>query len=318
MKSALIFPGQGSQFAGMGQDFYRNFPEARELFQRASDALGEDIAKICFEGPEEELKKTRNTQPALLIVEYVIYSLFRRQFDGFSAAAGHSLGEYTALLAAGVFSFEDAVRTVRKRGEFMSTVTNGSLVACMGMDDGEIMDLCRELSSDGVIAPALFNAPGQVVIAGEVPLLQRFIDKTTGRQGVKATMLNVSGPFHCSLLNEAAANLERFLEDIDMKSPGFKVVANVTAQPAQDISSIRENLVRQVSHPVQWTKCVEYLKHDGYNTLVEIGPGKVLRGLCRKIDKQLRVINVEKVEDLDKASREMEELGNSTALEKEA
>jgi len=317
IKVALVFPGQGSQYVGMGKDFYDKFPLVKDNFEKASQELGFDLAKICFDGPEDELKKTQYTQPALLTVEYSIFQQFKRYFDAFGASAGHSLGEYSSLLAADTIGFKDAVRLVHERGKYMSEITNGSLVACMGLSESDVWSMCKELSKDGVISPALFNSPGQVVVAGEVPLLERFVDACKEKQGIRATMLKVSGPFHCSLLNSAADKLEKYLDKIEFSKPKIKVACNVTGEYEMTPVNIKSNLVKQVNSPVYWTRCVETLYNDGYNTFVEIGPGKVLKGLARKINRDIKVLNVGKVEDILKVSQYLDELYNNTMMEKE-
>lgn len=317
MKAALIFPGQGSQFVGMGKDFFDRFGEVRADFAQSSEVLGIDMEKLCFEGPEDFLKQTENTQPALLTVEYAITRRLLRYFDHFGAAAGHSLGEYSALLAAGVFSFGDALKIVRRRGEYMSSVKNGSLVACLGMSNEDVWGLCRELSSHGVISPALFNAPGQIVVAGEVPVLEKFIEKTSSMEGVKSTMLKVSGPFHCALLSDAGKKLGEYIAEFDMKRPHMNVPANATGEVAMTTDEILENLVKQVSCPVYWTRCIENLILAGYTLFVEVGPGNVLKGLMRKIDRNVRVLNLSKAEDFDKVVEELENTFNSTEMERE-
>jgi len=317
IKVAVVFPGQGSQFIGMGKDFYDKYALVRDNFEKASSELGFDLAELCFNGPEEKLKMTQYTQPALLTVEYSIYQQFKRYFDGFGAGAGHSLGEYTALLAADVINFKDAVNLVHQRGKYMSEITNGSLVASMGLSEADVWKICKELSTHGVISPALFNSPGQVVVAGEVPVLEKFIEKCNDLKGVKATMLKVSGPFHCSLLDSAAKKLEHYLEDIEFSIPKFNVVSNVTGEYEKNPETIKSNLVKQVNSPVYWTKCVETLFNDGYNTFVEIGPGKVLKGLARKINRDIKVLNVSKVEDIEKISLQLDEYYNNTMMEKE-
>jgi [acyl-carrier-protein] S-malonyltransferase len=317
IKVGVLFPGQGAQFVGMGKDFYDKYPLVKDNFDKASECLGIDLADLCFNGPEEELKKTQYTQPALLTVEYSIFQQFKRYFDGFGAGAGHSLGEYTALLAADAIDFSDAVNLVHQRGKFMSEITNGSLVACMGLSEADVWKECKELSEYGTISPALFNSPGQVVVAGEVPVLEKFVEKCSNMSGVKATMLKVSGPFHCSLLDSAAKKLENYLKDIKFSTPRFSIASNVTGEYESNPNNIKENLVKQVNSPVYWTKCVETLFNDGYNTLVEIGPGKVLRGLARKINRNIKVLNVSTVEDITKVSQQLEDLYNSTMMEKE-
>lgn len=297
MMVAFVFPGQGSQYAGMGKDLADNFSQARQVFEEASDALGLDLARLCFEGPEEDLRLTANTQPAILTASVAALRVVEQEYGVAPAyAAGHSLGEYSALVCAGALSLADAVRTVRQRGLFMQEavpVGVGTMAAIMGLDHEVLEEICRQAAEGEVVAPANFNSPGQVVIAGHVGAIDRAIVLARERGAKRALPLPVSAPFHCSLMMPAAERLARTLAELPVTPLGLPVVSNVEAAPNSDPLRLKELLVRQVSAPVRWDESVANMARLGVERFVEIGPGKVLCGLIKRIVKGAAVQNVE-------------------------
>ena len=297
MKIAWLFPGQGSQEVGMGALVAEASPAARDVYARADAALGEPISELCFRGPLEALTLTRNTQPALVVTSIAILAAIRESLGEFPdplVAMGHSLGEYSALVAAGALSVEDAVRIVRARGEAMQEAVpagEGGMAAVIGMDEPSVRALCEEASSGGLVAPANFNAPGQIVIAGTKEGVERASALVVARSG-KAIPLKVSAPFHCALMAPAARRLETVLEGVSISNLRFPVVANVDAEPNTRADRVKELLVRQVAAPVEWQRSIERAVALGVTVAVEIGPGKVLAGLVKRIDKRIRVISV--------------------------
>lgn len=294
---AFVFPGQGSQFAGMGKDLAENFPAARRVFEEADEALGFDLARLCFEGPEEDLKLTANTQPAILTVSIAALRALESE-TGISpdCAAGHSLGEYSALVCAGALDFADAVRTVRRRGIFMQEavpVGVGAMAAVMGLEGEALEEVCRAAAQGEIVSAANFNSPGQVVIAGHSGAVERAIALAREKGAKRALPLPVSAPFHCALMGPAGERLAAVLEGIEVKPPRIPVVTNVEAAPNVDSSRIRDLLVRQVSAPVRWEESVTAMAAMGVELFVEIGPGKVLAGLIKRIAKTIPVQNVE-------------------------
>lgn len=298
-KIAAVFPGQGSQYVGMGKELVDAFPVAREAFAEADDALGFSLSNLCFEGPEERLTLTENTQPALLTASIAAYRVLREHGFDPDVAAGHSLGEYTALVAAGALDFAEAVKTVRLRGELMSAAVpegRGTMGAVLGLADEEVEGLCGGI--DGVVEPATYNSPGQVVVAGETEAVKVMLQKAKESGARRTQLLNVSGPFHSSLLAGAGRQLGVRLGEVVVKSPGIPVYANVTAAPVASPEEIRENLAKQVSSPVRWVQSVEAMQGDGVDTFVEVGPGRVLSGLIKRIFRRASLFNVDSVESL--------------------
>jgi len=295
-KLALVFPGQGSQYVGMGKDFFDRSPAAREVFEEANEALGYDLAALCFRGPEEDLKLTANTQPAILAVSIAVLRGMRAETEILpAAAAGHSLGEYGALVASGGLRFRDAVRVVHLRGKFMQEavpVGAGAMAAVMGMTGPEVEDLCREASGGEVLSPANFNCPGQIAIAGTRGAVERVLEQI-GRAGKKAVLLPVSAPFHCALMRPAGERLREELARVGVSDLNFPVLANAEADFYPGKEKIRELLVKQVDHPVRWEECVHKLLGTGADLVVEVGPGKVLSGLMRRISRDVKTANVE-------------------------
>jgi [acyl-carrier-protein] S-malonyltransferase len=301
---AFVFPGQGSQFAGMGKDLADNFAVAREVFEEANDALGFDITSLCFNGPDEDLKLTANTQPSIVTVSVAALRVVRQETGLQPAyAAGHSLGEFSALVCAGALSFADAVRTVRQRGAFMQEavpVGVGAMAAMMGLADGAIDGICAQAAQGQVVSPANFNSPEQVVIAGHAEAVGRAIELAKAAGAKRALPLPVSAPFHCSLMEPAGERLAEVLAKISFAPLRMPVVTNVEALPNSAAERIGELLVRQVSAPVRWAESVAKMAELGADRFVEIGPGKVLSGLIKRIAKGAVTQNVEDVASLKK------------------
>ncbi len=301
-RTAFIFPGQGSQSVGMGKDLYDSFAAAREVFQEADDALGFSLSELCFAGDDAELQLTANTQPAILTVSVAAFKAMMR--EGFTKAvlvAGHSLGEYSALVAAGVIDFADAVRTVRKRGMFMQEavpVGVGGMAAILGSNIDTIDAVCSEAAEGQVCSPANINSPSQVVIAGNTEAVDRACILVKERGAKKAIKLNVSAPFHCALMMPAQEKLAAVLGAISYGSFDFPVVHNVDAAANSDASLVAGLLEKQVSSPVRWLDSVKTMRDHGAETFIEVGPGKVLSGLVRQIDREAATLNVDNSESL--------------------
>ncbi|HWI40853.1 MAG TPA: ACP S-malonyltransferase [Verrucomicrobiae bacterium] len=299
---AFVFPGQGSQAPGMGKDLADNFPVARQAFEEADDALGFSLSRLCFQGPEEDLKLTANTQPAILATSVAALRVVRQE-TGLDPSffAGHSLGEYSALVAAGSLSFGDALRTVRARGTFMQEavpVGVGAMAAMLSIEPEVLAEICAEAAQGEVVSPANFNSPGQIVIAGHANAVARAIEIAKSKGFRKAMLLPVSAPFHCALMKPAADRLAGTLEGVSAAAPGKPVVTNVEAKPNSDAARVKPLLVEQVTAPVRWEESVLEMVRLGVDTFVEIGPGKVLCGLVKRISKEPATKNVEDVASL--------------------
>ncbi len=294
---AYIFPGQGSQYAGMGKELTENFPAARKVFEEADDALGAFISRLCFDGPADELQLTENTQPAILTASVAVLRLIEAEgFPRPEYVAGHSLGEYSALVAAGSLSLADAVRTVRTRGRYMQEavpVGTGAMAAVLGATLGDVEKTCAEASAGEVCAPANINSPNQIVIAGNTAAIDRAIELLKKAGARRVVKLNVSAPFHCALMNPAQERLAHDLAEIELRELDMPLVTNVDAGPIKRGQAAREALVKQVSSPVRWQESVELMIREGVETFVEVGPGKVLSGLVRHINRAAKCLNVE-------------------------
>ncbi|MFE5319637.1 ACP S-malonyltransferase [Paenibacillus sp. NPDC056579] len=302
-KIAFVFPGQGAQAVGMGKDIYESESAAKQLFQRADEALGYSLSSIIFEGPDTELKITYHTQPALLTTSIAYLEAFKAKGLAPDYVAGHSLGEYSALVAAGVLSFEDAVRTVRARGEFMEQAVpsgQGAMAAVLGAEREALQKLCASVSHEvGAVELANLNCPGQIVISGSKEGVQAIAEQGKEIGAKRVIPLEVSGPFHSSLMKPASERLAGVLAEIDMQSAAVPVVANVTARPVQEPAEIRQLLVDQVHSSVLWEDSVAWLIEQGVDTFVEIGSGSVLAGLIKKIDRSVKVVSINSKEAID-------------------
>jgi [acyl-carrier-protein] S-malonyltransferase len=307
LSRAWLFPGQGAQKVGMGVELARESSRAREIFERADEALGYSISRLCFEGPAEELMLTKNGQPAILTMSIAALEGLKEAHPGLPApdcVAGHSLGEYSALVAAGALSLEDAVRVVRARGEAMQEAVptgQGGMAAIMGGDAEAVELLCRDAAQGDVLSPANFNAPGQIVIAGTNAALARALDLAKERS-LKAIALKVSAPFHCALMAPAADCVRAELSKLTILEPNVPVFANIDAKPTRDPKRIAELLVRQVEGAVLWDRSIQAMCQRGVSRALEIGPGKILTGLIKRIDKTLVTKNVENPEDFGPAA----------------
>ncbi len=299
---AWVFPGQGAQVVGMGREMARTFPRAREIYQRADAALAFDLSRVCWEGPDDTLKQTEITQPALLTTSVACFTVLQDAGQRPSIAAGLSLGEYSALVCAGALAFEDAVRTVRSRGRFMQDAAAGkatAMAAILGLDADAVRAVCTEASAAGVVEPSNFNSPGQVVIAGEEAAVRQGIALAKAAGARRAVMLPVSAPFHTSLMAPAAERLAEALAAVSITAPSFPLVSNVTAQAVTSPDDIRRLLVAQVASPVRWDESVRTMAAAGAEVFVEIGPGTSLSGMVRKTVEGVRTLNVGDPASLD-------------------
>jgi [acyl-carrier-protein] S-malonyltransferase len=286
---AFLFPGQGSQAPGMGLELAQNFSPAREVFEEADAALGFPLSKLCFEGPAEELQLTANTQPAILAVSVAAARVLDAKGIRPDFVAGHSLGEYSALVAAGSLELSDALRLVRKRGQYMQEavpVGQGAMAALLGLDAATVDEICREAAGGQVVSAANLNSPGQIVIAGDHAAVERAVEIAKARGAKRAILLNVSAPFHCSLMKPAADRLAVDLDAVAISEPRVPLVNNADAVVVRTADAIRDGLKRQVTSPVKWTDSMLALRREGADIFIEAGPGKVLSGLMRQIDRE--------------------------------
>ena len=307
MKRAFMFPGQGSQAVGMGAALAKAFPAAREVFEEVDEALKQNLSSVIFDGPDDELTLTANTQPALLAVSMATLRVLQAEgglvLDRACAmVAGHSMGEYAALSAADSFSLADASRLLKTRGEAMQRavpVGDGAMAAILGLDLEAVTEIAAAAAAADVCAAANDNAPGQVVISGSSAAVERALEQASGAGAKRSIMLPVSAPFHCALMAPAAEAMEEALEEVAMEVPGVPLIANVTARPVTDPAEIKNLLVRQVTAPVRWRETVLYMAEQEVETLVEIGAGRVLGGLARRIDRSLQTVAVSSPEAVE-------------------
>jgi len=300
MRTAFLFPGQGAQIVGMGRQIAESFAVAADIFEKANDIVGFNLSKICFEGPAEELDTTTISQPAIFVTSAAILEIFRTNSPTKELkpdiTAGLSLGEYTALYAAGVLTFEDALVLVQKRGQAMQAAadaTEGSMVSIIGLDREKVDQLCAEASNGEILVAANFNCPGQIVVSGSKGACRRAEALAEKYGAIKAVRLAVAGAFHTRLMSSAADTLERALSNCQIKEPSdIKIIANINAEYYQSADKIANGLIKQLTCPILWQKCMERLLADGVEVFYEIGPGKVLTGLMRRIDRKTRMVNI--------------------------
>ncbi len=301
-KLAYLFPGQASQYAGMGRDLSENFPESRAVFEEADAALGFAVSKLCFEGSEEDLKQTENTQPAIFTVSIAALRAIEKRGIAPDFVAGHSLGEYSGLVAAGALDFATGVKLLRKRGEFMQEAVPkgaGAMAAIMGLSPPDVAEICKKAADHDVVSPANLNSPEQIVISGNAAAVKRAVEIASQSGAKRAVMLPVSAPFHCALMEPAQKKLEPELRSAAFGALRIPLVTNVDAEAITSGEEARDALIRQVTMPVRWLDSIRELIEEGVRIFVEVGPGKVLCGLLRQIDRSVRCFNVEDAASLN-------------------
>src|SRR5215475_13889191 len=295
-KVAFVFPGQASQYTGMGKEMAEKYPAAKSVFDEADKALGFSVSKICFEGTEEELKLTANTQPCILAVSVAVHRVLAEKGITPDYVAGHSLGEYSALVAASSLKFADAVKLVRKRGTYMQEAVpagHGAMAAIMGLSPADVVEVCKQAAQGEVCSPANLNSPEQTVISGDAGAVKRAVEIASQKGAKRAVMLAVSAPFHSALMMPAQEKLEKDLKATEFAALKFPLVTNVDADTETSAEEARDALIRQVTMPVRWEESVRELIEEGANTFVEVGPSRVLTGLLRQIERSVGTLNVE-------------------------
>lgn len=302
MKMAFLFPGQASQYVGMGKDWYETFPFSKEIYDKAADSLQFDVRSVSFSGPRETLRETKICQPAIFLHSLSVVEELRRRGVEPDFVAGHSLGEHVSLSAVGVLGVDDGLYLVRVRGEAVqeaSEIHPGTMAAIIGLNEEHVEAICREVRGAGVLVAANYNAPGQVVVSGERSLVERVVELVRQQKG-RAVHLEVSGAFHTSFMDPARQRVQQVLSELPVSDPAIPIIANVDAKPMTTVAQIRKNLVAQLTSPVRWRESMEYLVKAGVDTFIEVGPGKVLQGLLLRIRRQVKVYGVDTVADLEK------------------
>ena len=310
MKIAFVFPGQGSQYVGMGKDLWEHYDQVKSLYEEASETLGYDIKELSFHGPQEELNKTFRTQPCLLTASIAAYKVLSLQGVTAYVMAGHSLGEYSAIVAAGVMSFKAAVLLTEKRGMFMQEAIpagRGLMAAVTGLDRNKVDDICLSVES-GYVSSANYNAPGHVVIAGEKRGVEEAMKMARNAGAKRALALSVSAPSHCTLMVEASNRLAELLDTIEIRTPDVPVVNNADAMFLTSAERIKASLVNQLNSPLLWEDSIRNMTESGIDTFIEVGPGKVLRGLIKRIEPSVKLLNVEDTVSLNKTLEELKDL----------
>jgi len=310
MKVAYVFPGQGAQWVGMGRDLYHNFDSARAVFGQADEALGFSLSQLCFEGPEDELRQTINAQPAIVTISFACLEAARNMSAGnglppASFVAGHSLGEYTALAAAGVLDFATTVYLARERGRLMheaGQITPGGMVAIIGLDGSLLAEVCEQTGA----RIANINCPGQIVISGAKDNLNRATDLAKARGAYRAIPLQVSGAFHTPLMQPAVDGMAEIIATLSFTEPAIPIIGNTTAQPLTTAESVKQELLEQLCNCIQWQRSVEYMAGDGVSTFIELGPGRVLAGLIKRIDKNVKILNIGDAEAVKNVAQEVD------------
>jgi len=303
MDSGFLFPGQGSQYVGMGNDFFNEFSCAKEIYQEASDILEFDLAKISFEGPEDELRQTRITQPAIFTNSYLVFKLIIDFGIEPGVVAGHSLGEYSALVACGAISFTDGLRVVKLRGELMQNADEmepGTMAAIIGLSPEQVDKICKEASQMGVVVPANYNSPEQIVISGSIAGVKKAMELAQDSGAKRVLELMVSAAFHSPLMSPTTQGMTNALQELQINKPDCPIVPNVTAKPTNSPEEIRVLLIKQLTHPVRWVESVQNMILLSGSEFYEVGPGKVLTGLLRRIDRSCSCTPVGKAEDLER------------------
>ncbi|MDZ7314909.1 MAG: ACP S-malonyltransferase [candidate division KSB1 bacterium] len=300
-KIAFLFPGQGSQYVGMGKDLFDAIESVRQRFRTAEEILGFELSDICFNGPDERLAQTRYTQPAIFVHSFVVFELLREKGIEPVFVAGHSLGEYTALAAAGVFSFEEGLKLVKQRAGLMQAAgeeAKGAMAAIIGLEKSRVEDICRTASAEGTIIAANFNAPDQIVVSGTEAAVMKAINLAEAAGAKRAVRLNVGGAFHSPLMRSALRPLSQVVQTIEFRTPTVPVFSNVSGRPSTDPGQLKTALIEQLCSPVQWVETIQQMQANGAERFIEVGPGKVLSGLVRRIDRSLNVLSIGTVEQL--------------------